>query len=871
MNSLKKLASFTLAAALVLSLCTNLGGGFVQVAQATGFVLDLEAINPDGDTGYTVENNVITVTDAGPVTITGDGTNNGDGWSIVVQNARNITIEGGTTILGAEGHSALTVPSGAMINGEGDDISITAWGDSFVACGITAGSGGLTISGTLGDIHAADVGIYTGFLTIDGTIGDVTGISNAGIYVMENITIADSGVVGNITGTARGIFSDRGNIEIRGTVGSITSNSNNIRTNSGNIEISGTVGVISENIHAGGTFTISNNSIVYASRVNIDPAPGSQGILFLGDIGTVYGDVELQEDLTLTEGQILTVPFGSSLIKGSYDVVDGTVANAIDLDNIDPDDPNVDPGTNIITYSSEDPVFIKGYMHGGEGWSIIVENALQIYIADRTYILGAENRSALTVPDGATITGLGRFINIIANGDEDNAHGIDSAGDFKIDSGGIIRASSVSKAPAAGSRGILSAGNEVTVCGNVTLQENFAVGGDQTLTVRNGASLTIPEGMQLHNDGTIVNNGTIANNGEIRNNGRIDSNNGDVTGRGKFDGNSIEFPIFFFPQPTAPEPLQAVHTFEHGTITLSDDVLAMLEELGGEVRIVLERVELDGLLAAVTKGYELVVNIAVFVDDVKVDVPLTVSLPYTLKDGENPAAVRVWYMDDGGTLTDLKGVFDEETGLITFDITHQSYFVVGYDEALAAWDGRWTDVEENEYFEAIAFIAWYLTELEETLFAGTGGGLFAPDMMMTRGQFMTVLHKLANRPEHVDGDGFDDVAEDAWYYDAVLWGFETGIVAGVGGNLFAPDDELSREQMAVILSKYAVYAGLELAELRELPEELEFSDWADEDGYITGLAGAGLLTSGGLDLTKGAPRAEIALMFMEFVRFIIGG
>ncbi|MCL2003146.1 MAG: Ig-like domain-containing protein [Oscillospiraceae bacterium] len=321
-----------------------------------------------------------------------------------------------------------------------------------------------------------------------------------------------------------------------------------------------------------------------------------------------------------------------------------------------------------------------------------------------------------------------------------------------------------------------------------------------------------------------------------------------------------------------PEPPKEVYEFEAGTITLSEETLAELAELGGDVRVVLELVpmsELSGVQAAQVKGYETVVSIDVFVDGVKVDVPLTVSLPYTLKANEKAAGVNVWYLSDNGKLTNLNGVFDEETGLITFTITHQSYFVVGYDEALAAWDGRWTDVDGNEYFDAIAFIAWYLTELEETLFAGTGGTRFSPDMVMTRGQFMTVLHKLAGRPEHSDGDGFDDVAEDAWYYDAVLWGFETGIVAGIGGNLFAPDEELSREQMAVILSKYADYAGLELEALRELPEELEFSDWADEDGYITGLAGAGLLTGGGLDLTESAPRAEIALMFMEFVKLVL--
>ena len=192
-----------------------------------------------------------------------------------------------------------------------------------------------------------------------------------------------------------------------------------------------------------------------------------------------------------------------------------------------------------------------------------------------------------------------------------------------------------------------------------------------------------------------------------------------------------------------------------------------------------------------------------------------------------------------------------------------------YDGALAAWNGKWTDVEESAYFDAIAFIAWYMTPINETLFAGTTPTTFGPKGTMTRGDFMTVLHKLAGRPEAVGDENFDDIAADDYYHDAVLWGCGTGIVAGKGSNRFAPRDALTRQEMAIILSKYAAYAGLEIEKLRDLPADLKFDAWADADGHITALAEAGMLTSGGYNLTQAAPREEIAQMFEDFVWFIL--
>ncbi|MCL2084831.1 MAG: hypothetical protein FWH06_06215, partial [Oscillospiraceae bacterium] len=113
--------------------------------------------------------------------------------------------------------------------------------------------------------------------------------------------------------------------------------------------------------------------------------------------------------------------------------------------------------------------------------------------------------------------------------------------------------------------------------------------------------------------------------------------------------------------------------FPGAEVTLSPDALsdlAAMAALGADsITIAVTTVpmrELSGMQAAQVKGYETVTGIEVFAGSTKVDIPLTISLPYTLKQGENPAAVRVWYMNDSGVLTDLNGVYDAETGMITF-------------------------------------------------------------------------------------------------------------------------------------------------------------------------------------------------------------
>jgi hypothetical protein len=126
---------------------------------------------------------------------------------------------------------------------------------------------------------------------------------------------------------------------------------------------------------------------------------------------------------------------------------------------------------------------------------------------------------------------------------------------------------------------------------------------------------------------------------------------------------------------------------------------------------------------------------------------------------------------------------------------------------------------------------------------GVTGSAFGPETAMTRAMFVTTLYRLENSPA-VTGkvsEVFTDCADGAWYASAVLWASENGIVNGVTAASFAPAETLTREQMATMLYRYAVYSGAPEETGMALPyaDAASIHDWA-----LPGVAyctGAGLM------------------------------
>ena len=116
------------------------------------------------------------------------------------------------------------------------------------------------------------------------------------------------------------------------------------------------------------------------------------------------------------------------------------------------------------------------------------------------------------------------------------------------------------------------------------------------------------------------------------------------------------------------------------------------------------------------------------------------------------------------------------------------------------------------------------------LMSGVGGGRFAPKATTTRAQVVQILYNLAGEPKATGTMPFTDLTQD-WYKDAVLWAYQTGVVAGTSETTFAPDAPVTREQLAVLLMEYASRV-LKLArtwtpaDLSRFPDSGSVSDWA---------------------------------------------
>ena len=169
-----------------------------------------------------------------------------------------------------------------------------------------------------------------------------------------------------------------------------------------------------------------------------------------------------------------------------------------------------------------------------------------------------------------------------------------------------------------------------------------------------------------------------------------------------------------------------------------------------------------------------------------------------------------------------------------------------------------TDVAEGDwYYDAVAY-CW-----ENGIMDGTSGTAFAPNMTLTRAMMAQVLYNLADGTASTAA-GFPDVAASAWYADAVNWAAANGYVTGYDNGSYGPEDSLTREQLAVILYRYA--GSPEPAGTLD-----GFADAASASAYavdaLRWAVGEGLLTGkdgGRLDPTGTASRAELAQILARF-------
>ena len=177
---------------------------------------------------------------------------------------------------------------------------------------------------------------------------------------------------------------------------------------------------------------------------------------------------------------------------------------------------------------------------------------------------------------------------------------------------------------------------------------------------------------------------------------------------------------------------------------------------------------------------------------------------------------------------------------------------------------NFTDVEEN---------GWYHTGVDFMVKNGFMNGVaddaFDVDGNLTRAQLVTILYRIAGEPESTATNPFADVADGQWYTNAVIWAAENGIVKGVNTTTFAPNDQITREQIATILFRYAKAEKVE-GKLADFPDAEKVSDyaadamaWAVEQGLINGISESDGKTY--LAPQETATRAQIAVILMRYL------
>lgn len=174
-----------------------------------------------------------------------------------------------------------------------------------------------------------------------------------------------------------------------------------------------------------------------------------------------------------------------------------------------------------------------------------------------------------------------------------------------------------------------------------------------------------------------------------------------------------------------------------------------------------------------------------------------------------------------------------------------------------------TDVQPTDWYaEAVTYV------VENGLFQGTSATTFAPNANMNRAMLVTVLYRMSGEQAKAD-TAFDDVAQDAWYAEAVAWAKTNGIVSGVSATQFAPNQNVTREQMAAILYRYAQYKGQEtgnadanLAAFADANTVSSYAvpamNWAVKNGLISGTSATTLSPNGS------ATRAQVATILMRY-------
>ncbi len=184
-------------------------------------------------------------------------------------------------------------------------------------------------------------------------------------------------------------------------------------------------------------------------------------------------------------------------------------------------------------------------------------------------------------------------------------------------------------------------------------------------------------------------------------------------------------------------------------------------------------------------------------------------------------------------------------------------------EDIAPAEDTFADIKDHWAAKAIEYVA------DRGLMKGESETAFAPELATSRAMIATILYRLAGSPA-VDGEAsYTDIADGAWYADAIRWAEVNNVVSGYADGSFGPNDNITREQLASILYRYAaangqsMNASADLSRFADADSVGEWArtalEWANAEGLITGKTG------NVIDAKGKATRAEVATILMRYL------
>jgi hypothetical protein len=817
----------------------NLGSGSLTISGEDGASLTVYGGPTEhGNSCGIYANGTITI-DSGTVTVTGESASAAS-YGIYARGA--ITINGGDVTAtagdaGGNSYGIHTAASSTDITVNGGSVTATSGEAKGDSCGI------FVESKELASIYSG-IAINGGSVTAKGGDAVGSGHYSCGIKVDGQFTIS-GGTVTATAGNAKGT----GSCSYSYGLCAFT----DISINGGTV-----IAVAGDAIGAGtkpscGIFSFKNVAISDGDVTGIGGTGEMSWGIACNDILTITGSTVVGEGgpLAGTNIQYSAGINGMGKVEISGGTVTGTGGDteAGDSFGICTGDTT---SYNVVTVSIKDATVTAtgGTATNGKSGGISATNTSNINVE-----LTIEN-AAVTATGGSAGTGS---YGILAE-----TTGTDKSADVTIDGNSVVRANTtdtegVDSEPISGKainttidkqNGIIFENGEGTVYGNVTLREDLTVDANERLTIPQGATLTIPEGVTLTNSGDITNEGTLTNNGTL-----TIGQGGTLTG--EVTGNPVVYTVTVLTDGNGRASASPSTAAAGTTVTLTADPdsgyrLARWEVVEGDVTITGNRFIMPAKNVTVRAVFSPVVNIP-DTHEIELIVGEGGEVKLSLTNASAGSTITVTVTPDEGFELDYITVDGERIDGTTFtmpehDVTVRVYFTNG------SVDMPFVDVNSGDWFyEYVEYV--YANGLMD----GTSTTTFEPNANMTRAMVWAILAR-------VDGE---TVTGTNWIETAREWAMANGVSDGENASGY-----VTREQLATMLYRYAVYKGYDVS-IGEDTNILSYADFADLSEYaipaMQWACGAGIVngTSESTLTPQGeATRAQVAAMLMRFCEAI---